>query len=196
PVTAGSGPDQPLSPVAGQFVAGVLAHLPALCAVVAPGVVSYLRLVPHHWSAAYGCFGRRNREAALRLCPVLEFPGMDQAAQANVEFRPADAAASPYLVLGALVRAGLDGIRRKLPTPPLVAVDPHDMDAAERERLAIRRLPTSLAEALAALDADAAARGWFDPILLECYLAIKRSEMALCEGLGPAELCAKYAEVY
>ncbi len=194
PVTAGR--DEPLSEVAGRFVAGVLAHLPALCALVAPSVVSYLRLQPHHWSSAYTCFGVRNREATLRLCPVVEFPGMAAAAQANVEFRAPDAAASPYMVLGAMARAGLDGIRRRLPAPPAVNADPDTLAAAERERLGVRRLPASLSEALVALEADNEARSWFSPRFLDCYLAIKRSEIAACAGLTDETACRKYAEVY
>ena len=49
---------------------------------------------------------------------MLDLPGADAAGQFNVEFRPADAAASPYLALGALVHAGVDGIRRKLMLSP------------------------------------------------------------------------------
>lgn len=196
PVTGGAGPDQPVSAMAGRFVAGILAHLPALCALAAPSAVSYLRLVPHHWSAAYACFGERNREAAVRLCPVIEFAGRDRAAQANLEFRVADATSSPYMVLGALVRAGLEGIRRGLPTPPVVNGDPDGLDPGERARLGIRRLPTSLAEAMAAFEADAVARAWLPERMRQAYVSMKRHEIARCAGLDPESLCAKYAGVY
>lgn len=185
-----------LSPVAGRFAAGVLAHLPALCALTAPSVASYLRLVPHHWSAAYTCMGHRNREAALRICPVEERPGADVSRQFNLEYRPADATACPYIALGALVRAGIDGIRRELAMPPLVNGDPSELSEAERERVGARRLPSSLPEALSALEADATLRDSFSRDLLACYLSLKRTEMKVVSGWEPAALCRRYAEIY
>jgi glutamine synthetase len=185
-----------LSAVAGRFAAGVLAHLPALCALTAPSVASYLRLMPHHWSAAYTCLGYRNREAALRICPVEDLPGADVSHQFNLEYRPADATACPYIALGALVRAGLDGIRRGLAVPPLVNGDPSELSEAERERVGARRLPASLPEALSALEGDEVLRNSFSQDLLACYLSLKRTELKVVDGLDPEALCRRYAEVY
>jgi glutamine synthetase len=84
----------------------------ALCAITAPSVISYERLRPNAWSASVTNLGHRDREAFLRICPVSERPGADVAKSFNLEFRAADAAAAPYLALGAMVRAGLDGLRR------------------------------------------------------------------------------------
>ncbi|MDY7229371.1 glutamine synthetase family protein [Hyalangium rubrum] len=185
-----------LSTVAGRFAAGVLAHLPALCALTAPSVASYLRLMPHHWSAAYTCLGYRNREAAVRICPVEDRPGVDVSRQFNLEYRPADATACPYIALGALVYAGLDGIRRELAVPPLVNGDPSELTEAERERVGARRLPASLPEALSALEADATLSNSFSRDLLACYLSLKRTELKAVAGLEPAALCRRYADVY
>ncbi|MBF3225742.1 glutamine synthetase, partial [Pseudomonas aeruginosa] len=80
-----------LSELGEHWAAGVLAHLPALCALTAPTAASYLRLKPHHWSAAYACLGLRNREAALRICPVVSVGGKPLGKQYNLEFRPMDA---------------------------------------------------------------------------------------------------------
>ncbi|MFI5018761.1 MAG: glutamine synthetase, partial [Dongiales bacterium] len=82
------------------FMAGVLKHLPALCAVTAPSTVSYMRLTANRWAPTYAYIADRDREAALRICPVLTIPGSDPDRQFNVEYRSADAAASPYLALG------------------------------------------------------------------------------------------------
>src|SRR5262249_7149781 len=60
------------SAMACHFIAGVVRHMPALCALVAPSPVSYLRLGPHHWSCGYASFGIQNREAAVRICPSPE----------------------------------------------------------------------------------------------------------------------------
>ncbi|MCG3026218.1 glutamine synthetase family protein [Pseudomonas aeruginosa] len=72
-----------LSELGEHWAAGVLAHLPALCALTAPTAASYLRLKPHHWSAAYACLGLRNREAALRICPVVSVGGKPLGKQYN-----------------------------------------------------------------------------------------------------------------
>ncbi|MBB6010697.1 glutamine synthetase [Aquamicrobium lusatiense] len=185
-----------LSKVAGSFAAGVLKHLPALVAFTAPSVLSYLRLVPHHWSAAFTCLGEKNREATLRICPTLDLPGSNPARQFNMEFRAADACASPHLSLAVLLRAGLEGIRAGLETPPLTNSDPADMDEAERERLGIRRLPASLPEALDALQQDETVTGWFSKDFIDCYLAMKRLEISLVAEATPEELCRRYAAIY
>ncbi len=185
-----------MSEVAGRFAAGILRHAAALCAVTAPSVISYDRLVPHRWSASANNLGFRDREACLRICPVIETEGADVAAQYNLEFRAADAAASPYLQLGALVHAGLAGIRDKLPAPTPTARDLAEMPAAERAALGIETLPRTLGAALDALEADAVARAWFPDELLAGYLAHKRFEIGLMQDLSPEEQSARYAEAY
>ena len=193
----GYDPAQPggLSDLAGAFAAGILRHLPALCAITAPSPVSYLRLVPQHWSTAYACLGVQNREAALRVCTAPASAG-DPARGFHLEFRATDATANPYLALGALVRAGLAGLRDKLPTPPLVNVDPATLSEAERARLGVTRLPESLAATLHALTEDAEVRGWFPPLLLQTMLSVKAHEATQAAKLTPDELCRRYAAVY
>lgn len=179
-----------------QFIAGVTRHMPAMCALTSPSPVSYLRLGPHHWSCGYASFGVQNREASIRICPSPEREPSKAGKAFNLELRPPDATASPYLVLGALVRAGLQGIREDLPLPEPVAVDPADLSPEERERLGIKPLPGSLAEALDLMDADPVVRSWMPPLMYESYVSVKRTEIALAADLTPAELCERYARVY
>lgn len=183
-----------LSPLGASFVAGILRHMPALVAVTAASVVSYQRLVPHRWSAAFNNLGLRDREASMRICPVREGP--DAARQYNVEYRAADAAASPHLLLATLVAAGLQGVRENLPPPAATEEDLTLRSVAELEARGIRRLPTSLAAALAALEADRVAQSWWPPLLLECYLKHKRGEIALVAPLSAEEQVRRYGEVY
>jgi glutamine synthetase len=185
-----------LSRITGQFAAGVLRHMPALVAVTAPSVVSYLRLVPHRWSAAYNNLGFRDREAGLRICPVIEKPGLDIAGQLNLEYRAADSAASPYLQLGAIIRAGLQGIRDNLPTPSITETDPDTMSAEELITRRIERLPRSLEEALDALEADKLAGSWLPAPLLDIYLRHKRAEAEMFRELSEDEQCARYTAAY
>ncbi len=196
PVTFDASRPGRLSKVAGSFAAGVIRHLPALTAFTAPSVLSYMRLVPHHWSAAYTCLGEKNREATLRICPTLDLPGSNPARQFNMEYRAADACASPHLSLAVMLRAGLEGIRAGLEQPPLINTDPSDFSDEEQARLGIRRLPSSLEEALDTLAADPVVMGWFPQDFLDCYFAMKRKEIELVDGLTPQELCARYASIY
>jgi glutamine synthetase len=191
-------PDRPgrLSATAARFAAGILEHLPALCALTAPSVVSYLRLGPHHWSAGFGSISERDREATIRIPPLVEIGDRDPARQFNLEFRAADAAACPHLALAALVLAGLRGMQEGLPEPHLMEGDPSELDEEERGRLGIRPLPNSLEEALGALESDAVVRSWFSQNLLDCYLSVKRTEISLLEGAEPKEACERYLRVY
>jgi glutamine synthetase len=185
-----------VSGLAGAFVAGVMRHLPAIVAFTAGSPVSYLRLQPHRWSASYTWFGERDREAALRICPIIAFSGVEAKRQFNLEFRAADATACPHLALAVLIRAGLAGIRAKLATPPLFSGDPATLSKSERNKLGLRRLPTSLGKALEALAADKTVRGWFSSAALDTYLGIKRMEMEVADELKSDALCRRYAEIY
>ena len=185
-----------LSEAAGRFAAGVVRHMPALLALTAPSPLSYLRLVPHHWSAAFACLGLRNREAALRICPIPELPGTDPAKVANFEFRATDATANPYLALAALIFAGLEGLRAGLEQPPLVNTDPSEMTEAQRGELGAHRLPESLAAALEAFQADTTVQSWLPATLSHCLVAVKRKELSLVAELTPGELCDRYGAIY
>ena len=191
-------PERPgrLSTVGARFAAGILEHLPALCAFTAPSVVSYLRLVPHFWSASFGCLGYRNRETAIRIPPIVELSDGDPARQFNLEFRAADATACPHLALAVLVLAGLRGLRDELPEPTLIEDDPTGLDEEERRRLGIIELPGSLEEALGALESDEIVRSWLSKDLLDCYSSVKRNEIDLLEETEPREACGRYLRVY
>jgi glutamine synthetase len=185
-----------LSRIAGSFAAGVVRHLPALVAITAPAPVSYLRLKPHHWSASYTWFGERDRESALRICPLTAIDGSNPAEQFNLEFRAADGSSNPYLALGVIVKAGLEGVRAKLSPPAVFSGDPEALSAGERAELNLRRLPASLPAALAELADDTVVRGWFSPTALATYLGMKEMELKLVEGLDGDALCRRYAGVY
>ncbi len=185
-----------LSEKAGKFAAGVVRHLPALCALSAASPPSYLRISPHRWSSAYACLGVDNREAALRICLPPKGAAEQTRRLYNLEYRPADGASNPYLLLGALARAGLDGIENELPLPSLVSGDPHDMGGDKRRALGIVPLPATLAEALDALERDATVKSWFAPNLIDTFIAVKRTEIEMCKDATPEEICARYRHAY
>lgn len=186
-----------LSELGGSFAAGVLEHAGALTALCAPSVISAERLAPHRWSAGAVCLGLRNRETLLRIPPLVEREGAEAAAeQMRLEYRGADAAANPYLALGAIVLAGLSGVERGLPAPELLERDPSTLDRIEAERFGVGALPESLEEALAALAADEQARGWLGAPLYEAYVSLKHAELAVTAELPLQERCRRYALVY
>jgi len=169
-----------LSADARAFIAGVLAHLPALCGLTAPSFNSYHRIVPQYWAGAFLCWGHDNREAPVRVPSV--FRGIEEAST-NAELKAADASANPYLAVGGLIAAGLDGLERVLEPPEPVEVDPATIDEEERERRGIHRLPSTQEEALNALAADELLLDALGPTLADSYLAVRRSEWtAYSEG--------------
>jgi glutamine synthetase len=164
-----------LSATARSFVAGVLEHLPGLCGLTAPSFNSYHRIVPQYWAGAFGCWGFDNREAPVRVASV--FRGAEEAST-NAELKACDSTCNPYLALGGLIAAGLDGLERGLEAPEPLDVDPATIDERERARRGIHRLPATQAEALDALERDELLIGTLGPVLAESYLAVRRSEWA------------------
>lgn len=196
PVTYDAGKPGGLSDIAGAFCAGVLKHLPAITALTASSLPSYYRLKPHSWSSSYTWLADRDREASLRICPIVTIGGRDPSRQYNIEYRAADATANPYLSLAAIVRAGLEGIKAGLATPPLVTGDPEEMTDAEKAKLGLKRLPDSLPAALDTLLADETVKGWFAPAFVETFVGVKRHEMERLANLDPAGVCDLYRKLY
>ncbi|MBI5258614.1 MAG: type III glutamate--ammonia ligase [Burkholderiales bacterium] len=160
--------DGSLSPLGEQFVAGVLAHAPALCALACPTVNSYKRLVVGKsvsgtsWAPAHVAHGPNNRTALVRTLA------------GRFEWRLPDASANAYLATAGLIAAGLDGIDRKLTLPPAVADDLFELPPAEVLSRGILPLPQDLGEALRALRADALITEALGPLLTEQFLQLKQ----------------------
>ncbi len=169
-----------------SFLAGVLAELPALVAVGAPSVASYLRLVPSHWAGAFQCWGRENREAAVRF--VTGSAGERDRA-ANAEVKCFDPSANPYLVVGALLAAGLATVDKGLRLPDEVTGDPAGR-SNELARRGVARLPQSLDAALAHLARSDVLRQAMGEQLYEAFADVRRAEVALFARASPEEVVA------
>jgi len=137
-------------------------------ALTCASVNSYRRLVPQSWASAYRVWGHDNREAAVRAVSTL---WGREAASTNLELKPSDGSANPYLSLGGVIAAGLDGIERGLPLPAPVELDPSTVDGGER-------LPRSLGEALDLLRRDEVLQEALGDRLAGCYDAVKRHDIA------------------
>lgn len=160
----------PLSACGRHFVAGVLAHSAGLCALAAPTVNSYKRLVVGEslsgtsWAPAYVAHGPNNRTALVRTLP------------GRFEWRLPDAAANPYLALAGLIAAGLDGIERSLEPPAPTEEDLFALGLAGIRARGIAVLPQSLGEAADALEADAVLGAALGAVLHEEFVRLKRAE--------------------
>ncbi|MFV0373941.1 glutamine synthetase [Microbacterium sp.] len=181
-----------LSELAGSFAAGIVRHGPAMAALMAPLATSYLRLAPHNWSSACSFLGLQNREALLRICPTNELDGRDPRRQLHFEFRGGDIGANPWILLGMILRAGMQGLREQLTTPEIV-VGELDLDG---RHAGLAKLPRNLEEALDVMKRDAVVTGWFSPAFLATYEAIKRDEFASVQARSLTEQCEVYTRVY
>jgi glutamine synthetase len=161
-----------LSELGYQFVAGVLNHAPAICAVVAPTVNSYKRLIRRSsnsgftWAPIFGCYGGNNRTNMLRI-PL---------GGGRVECRAADSSNNPYLASALMLAAGLEGIRSAADPGAPNQDNMYLIDDAELARRRISPLPDSLGSALDAFAADPLTREVFGPAMRDAFLEVKRSE--------------------
>ena len=135
-----------LSPLAYQFIAGLLEHVQGFCAVTNPLVNSYKRLVPGYEAPCHLAWSTGNRSALIRI-PTPRGSGT------RVELRSPDPSCNPYLAFAVCLAAGLDGIQRRL-TPPAESNENLYAIAADLEAQGARRLPASLEAAIHALEAD------------------------------------------
>lgn len=185
-----------MSHVTDAFAAGVLKYLPNIIALTAPSVVSYARLTPHRWSAAYNNLGFRDREASLRVCPVTAKDPASIARQFNIEYRAADAAASPYLALAAIVHAGTQGIEDALKAPAPTEEDLSLLPLDDLKARGFVRLPETLQAALDAFEANKTVTGWFPETFSPVYRAHKEAEIAHVADMDMQQRCAAYEATY
>ena len=167
-----------LSELAYHFIGGIMEHLPGLTLLTCPSMNSYRRISPGSWSTAYICYGPDNREAALRI--PSRFWGSEMAST-NLEFRPADSSSNPYIALGGIIAAGLDGVRRRLAPPKglLIDTDPGRLTVDELAATGIKRLPATLQDAIRELEADTTLTDAMGPLLANSYLTVRRSDWEL-----------------
>ncbi|MGH2449520.1 MAG: glutamine synthetase family protein [Chloroflexota bacterium] len=163
-----------LSDLGRHAVGGMLAHLPGLLAITCPSYNSYRRLQPGAWASAYSAWGFDNREAAVRVASP--FWGRENQTF-NLELKPIDGSANPYVALGATIAAMLDGIERRLDPREPCEHDPAGLGEAQRAELGISPLPSSLASALDRLEHDDLLLGTFPDLLRRSFLAVRRSEL-------------------
>lgn len=173
-----------------QFIAGVLAHADALCAIAAPTVNSYKRLTVGEsitgttWAPAYVAHGSSNRTALVRTL------------KGRFEWRVPDASANPYLATAALIAAGLDGVDRHLDPGPACTDDLFQLSPAQIRERGIPVLPQSLSAALDALETDEVICCALGETLSREFIRLKRAEWTdYARHVSPWEM-ARYADAF
>jgi len=182
-----------LSETGRQFAAGVLDHLPALVALTCPSHNSYERLQPQAWAGSTVSWGFDNRECSVRVAS--SYRGRE-AESTNVELKACDPSCNPYLALGGLILAGLDGIARGLEPPEPARKDPSRMSDDERARCGVRPLPTSLRQALANLAADDVLCGGLGDLLGRGMIAVRTAEADALDAMAPDEARLRHLRVF
>jgi glutamine synthetase len=155
-----------LSEIGEQWLAGLLAHARGMTALCTPTINGFGRFRPNALAPQSVLWGRDNRGAMLRVL------GRCGDAATRIENRIGEPSANPYLYIAAQIHAGLDGMRRRLSAGAATDAPYEDQST---------RLPTTLAEALDALGADAALTDAFGAAFVDCFVRIKRAEMARYE---------------
>ena len=161
-------PDESLSHVGRQFVAGLLEHAMPMTVFATPTVNGYKRYRPYSFAPDRVCWAVENRGALIRV------QGAPGDANSHVENRMGEPAANPYFYMAANIAAGLDGIRRELVPPDPVESNPYVEDAP--------LLPTSLSDAVGALVEDDFYRKAFGSTLVDYLIQMKRAELARYES--------------
>lgn len=159
-----------LSTVARQYIAGQLAHARGLCAVVAPLVNSYKRLVPGYEAPVYVSWARINRSSLIRV------PRVSNIEATRLELRCPDPSCNPYLAFAVMLAAGLDGIRNEMTPPDALEENLYDLDDVRRAEQQVATLPGSLKEALACLAEDEVIRDALGPHVFEHFIDAKLQE--------------------
>ncbi|NLC78581.1 MAG: type I glutamate--ammonia ligase [Ruminococcaceae bacterium] len=136
-----------LSPIAYNFIAGIMEHIKGMTAITNPLVNSYKRLVPGYEAPCYIAWSARNRSPLIRV-PSARGQGT------RIELRNPDPSANPYLVLAVCLTAGLDGIKRGLTPPPSVDTNIYELSEEERVKHGIGSLPGSLHNAIEVMQQD------------------------------------------
>ena len=181
-----------LSEIARSFIAGQLAHARGMCAVLSPLVNSYKRLVAGYEAPVYISWARVNRSALVRVPKVS--PGRLEATR--IELRCPDPSCNPYLAFAVMLKAGLDGIRRGLPLPEPIEENLYQFDEAELRRRNIGLLPSTLGEALEALQNDSVIQEALGDHILERFLEAKRLEWNEFRTYVTQWEIDRYLEVY
>ena len=158
-----------LSPLAKNFIGGLLAHIKEITAILNPTVNSYKRLVPGYEAPTYISWAHRNRSALIRI-PTSRSSGT------RCELRSPDLSGNPYLQFAVLLSAGIKGIEKKITPPDSVEKNIYELSAKEMEKYNIHHLPESLGHALAFMEESDLVKDTLGEHIFNNFLHVKQNE--------------------
>lgn len=164
-----------------SYLAGQVALLPELLLLIAPNVNSYKRLVPGTWAPTSSTWGVDNRTCALRVIP-------GSAKSQRIEYRIAAADINPYIAIGTALASGVYGVEKGLPLPPPVSGNAYEAKDAVP-------LPSTLREAIIALDRSKIARELFGATFVDHYVMTRDWECRQAERAVTDWELARYFEL-
>lgn len=171
-------PDHPhkLSQFAHQFIGGIFAHIHAITAITNPTINSYKRLGPGYEAPVYICWSRYNRSALIRI------PATRNGESTRFELRNPDPSTNPYLALTAILAAGEHGVKEKLTPPKMVEENVYEQINTSLADQRLERLPSSLEQALEALEQDTVIKDALGDEIVGCFLRAKQAELREFQG--------------
>jgi glutamine synthetase len=170
-----------LSEMAYYFIGGILRHGNALTSLTAPSINSYKRLQPGTFAPAHQCYGSGNRSALIRI--------IEGEKNQRLEFRGADGSGNPYLMVAALIAAGIDGVKNAIIPGPPIEQDASLLTDAEMEELQINWLPRSLGDSIKSLSENEVLRNALGYSIWKEYISLKESEwIKYCKYVSEWEL--------
>lgn len=155
-----------LSQTAIHFIGGILEHARAITAIANPTINSYKRLIPNFEAPCYIAWGRYNRSSLIRI-PAKK--------TIDIEIRSADPSANPYLFYAAVMHAGIDGIKKRIEYDP-IEENLYRIGKEKLKKYAIKRLPSTLMEAIDELDNDDVIKRGIGKEIIEIFIEEKRRE--------------------
>ncbi|MBD3255237.1 MAG: type I glutamate--ammonia ligase [Candidatus Lokiarchaeota archaeon] len=176
-----------LSQEARYYIGGLLEHASALTAITCPTVNSYKRLVPGFEAPINVMYSRRNRSALIRIPVYLS--GEKYANRRRIEYRGVDPSTNPYFAFAGILSAGLDGIKKKIEPGDPVDKDVYEMSASEKKAAGISQLPTTLRDALDALESDELFKDVLGSHIYDAFVDYKTHEWnQYCLYVSPWEI--------
>jgi glutamine synthetase len=163
-----------LSKTGRAFIAGLLQHAAEITAVTNQWVNSYKRLAGGGEAPSYISWGHNNRSALVRVPMYKPHKGQSS----RVEFRSLDSAANPYLAFALMLAAGLKGIEEGYELPHEAEDDVWSLTERERRALGIKPLPSSLAEAITAMEDSELVAETLGEHVFDFFLRNKQAEWA------------------
>jgi len=161
-----------LSAIAKSFIAGIMYHAKEITALTNPTVSSYKRLVPGFEAPVYICWGGTNRSALIRIPRYTK--GKESSARG--ELRSPDPSASPYLAFAAMLKAGLEGVKKKMKLAPELKDSAFEKSPQELVKMGIKTLPGTLEEAISIFKKSKIMNEMLGDELFQKYIEAKESE--------------------